>query len=524
MKLLLIFIFEFITVSTLGETNLGTINTIENGFATLNECEAKSSNEESCNRSQSMEGLRSILNFTTTNQCIASRSDFKAAGVSIPKCPSPSDTISGLDNTNPTAGTFALYTGDNDSFIANLASSYLSSGSVGRFNLIIPKDNINFIKESTALLEILNSNRVNIIEVDTMPSVERWMQDSFQFTSLSGKPALYQLSHKYEAGTNFEDRLACELARKCDIPYYVPPDLVEPGQEVANNLNGGGNLEVLPGGSFYTGTIQTDGHSLNVPDDAEIPYSTYNQNIRKRSLEASGNTVIELDVSFLNIGHVDEIVNIVKTNKASPCDYAVLMASPSKAFELMETEAQIRESDSVEGDNRCSKDTYEDLYYEGTESVIGHERVSEVYSKSCIDGEPIESYVQSTEYEILKRENLTDTSPVSIAQIMENNKVTLIAELQKSTGCQSPDVIDVPVFFRDGLSYTPDLVNGVVETSGDSASKVLLPRSYFGPFDNYVNDELQKVGVDTTFIHDMGYHLRSGEVHCGTNSARICTP
>ena len=33
---------------------------------------------------------------------------------------------------------------------------------------------------------------------------------------------------------------------------------------------------------------------------------------------------------------------------------------------------------------------------------------------------------------------------------------------------------------------------------------------------------MSEIGVKTTFVHDMGYHLKQGEVHCGSNSARVC--
>ena len=78
------------------------------------------------------------------------------------------------------------------------------------------------------LVKLLNSKRVNIVYVDTMPSVDRWMQDSFQFTTINSKPALYQLEHGREAESELALRLACNLARSCDIPYYIPPHMVDP--------------------------------------------------------------------------------------------------------------------------------------------------------------------------------------------------------------------------------------------------------------------------------------------------------
>ncbi|MDA9793054.1 protein-arginine deiminase domain-containing protein [Bacteriovoracaceae bacterium] len=546
MNFIFLVIFGVYVSFACAETNLGTLNTIKTGFATLKECESTDKGLGTC-PGNPLQGLEDLLNFTTTNQCIASKSHFKNHEVSIPKCPGSNDQIKGLDNTFPTAGIFALYTGDNDSFIHNLVSNYLEGNEAGRFNLVLPKSKMSLLRNNPELIKVLNSSRVNIIPVDTMPSVDRWMQDSFQFLSVNGKPALYQLEHFRETGTPIKNRLACELARKCNLPYFIPPDMVDPLNKDYNSLNSGGNLEVLPGGTFYTGIIKTEGFHRNLRGNAKVPFRTKFQNIQKKSLESSGNKVLELDTSFLSVGHVDEIINIVKTSNSAPCDYAVLMASPEKAFELMEQTADkvdklkkdtsflfhfgdlfvssayaqnIIISDSAT--NRCSEHSYSSLNRDGSNTVISKEQTETIYKNSCIDGEPIERYVNSNEYKILKRENLDSDSPASIKQIMNENRVALIDELRKTTKCNSPQIIPIPVFFRNGLSYTPDLVNGVVHTPPGEPSNVILPRSYFNPFDKYVKEELKKYGVSTTLVHDMGYHLKQGEVHCGTNSARIC--
>lgn len=542
MKKLITFILMHIVVNTNATTNLGTLNTVRNGFATLKECSRESGGQYNC-KAGPLDSLKDVLSYTTTNQCLATKADFKEKKLSIPHCPDGNGQLSGLDNTHPTVGTFALYTGSNDNFIHNLASSYLNGSAVGRFNLVLPKSQIDNLKKNSDLIKILNSPRVNIVEVETMPKVDKWMQDSFQFATVNGKPAIYQLEHFREQGSDFENRLACELAKKCDIPYYIPPDMVDPTNKDLNSLNSGGNLEILPGGTFYTGIIKTDGFDRNLPGGEKVPFRTKFQEIQKKSLETSGNKVLELDTSFLSVGHVDEIINIVKTNKPSPCDYAVLLASPKKAFDLMEESANkitkkstfIRLQDFIfpvahaqlvplvlPTENKCTRNSYYNLSDRGRNQIMNSKEVDTIYNDYCIDGEPIESYVTSNEFQILKRENLLQSEPANIAKIMEENKKALIEELKSSTQCESPQVIEIPVFFRNGLSYTPDLVNGVVETPPGSPSNVYLPRTYFKPFDDYVRGELSKFGVDTNFVHDMGYHLQQGEVHCGTNTARIC--
>ena len=505
-------------------TNLGTINTIQNGFATIDECSNNlNSASNDCENLLDIQ-LSGILTLPTTNECIASNAQIKASGHKIPKCPKSINELKGLDNTHPNGGIFALYTGNNDSFIYDLLSNYLKDGS-GKFNLVLPKANIYKLINNPQLIKILNNKRINIVEVNTTPKVDRWMQDSFQFTSFNGKPAIYQLEHFRESGINFEDRLACLLAKKCNIPYYIPADMVDVMNANDSSLNSGGNLEVLPGGTFYRGIIKSEGYPLHVNDsNSKLPWQSKAQKIQKLALENAGNKVLDLDTSFLNVAHVDEIINIVKTNQPAPCNFAVLLASPEKAFELMDKSVANLANSSNSNKNKCKNTSYINLVNEGKYSVITDERIAQIYSTNCIDNLPIDEFVKSKEYTILKRENLKDDVPKSINKIMKENEQLIVRELKESSGCQNPKVIPFPVFFRDGLSYTPDLVNGVVQSPAGSPSKVILPRSYFAPFDNYVQDELAKFGVKTTFAHDMGYHLLFGEVHCGTNSARICEP
>lgn len=517
------------------ETNLGTLNTVQNGFGTVEECKSSKDEDSEC-KVDLYESLKDVLNFTTTNQCISTKTELKESGVSIPKCPKSEDQVKGLDNTYPTVGIFALYNGRNDSFIYDLANNYLNSNKSGKFNLVLPKDEIDSLKKNSKLLKLLNNPRVNIVPVLTTPKVKKWMQDSFEFTMINGKPALYQLDHYRESEMDLKDRLACQLAKQCNIPYYVPPDILDPSNADSSGLNSGGNLEILPGGTFYTGTIQTQGFGKNISSSDKIPYRTKVQESQRKSLEKAGNKVLDLDVSFLTVGHVDEIVNVVKTNRPAPCDFAIMLANSKLAIDLMEKAASeskgkatfnmdlfiISNAYAEDQRPRCSGTSYIGLEYNYRNKIMSKEELQRIYASNCIDGSPVEDFISSDEFKIIKRQNLGQESPASISSIMEKNKALIINELKETSGCENPEIIDVPVFFRNGVSYTPDLVNGVVESPPGEASNVMLPRSYFGPFDTYLQDKLGEYGIDTTYVHDMGYHLELGEVHCGSNTARIC--
>ncbi len=544
MKILYWIVFFIFNVEA--DTNLASYFSLSNSESLIPDCEASDEMlDERCGF-EPLGELKDLLDQTTTNYCLAHHSDFNGGKITLPSCPKKNDKISGLDNTYPTGATFVLYSGDNDNFVYDYAKNYLKEFSSGKLNIILPKNLISNLKNNPELLSVLNSKRVNIIETKTTPKVSRWIQDSFQFVLKDGKPTIMQLKNHAESNTSFEDRLACELAKKCDIPYYLPPDFIE--SKDRNSMDSGGNLEVLPGGTFYTGIIKSEGYGFNhgLGEERKIPYMSKNQKITKEKLINQGNKLLELDVSFLNVGHVDEIVNIVKTNKPAPCDFAVMLASPQKAFDLLEKDIKnIKQGynfdsifqyfftnvahASIEGltpsggsNDKCKDYSFRALRGMGERSVISKSTISEIYKKKCINGQEVSNFLKSREYQILKKQNLEGGDKFSPKEIMENNKKLIVNELKNSTNCKTPAILEIPVFFRSGGSYLPDLVNGVVETPPGEASKVLLPRTYFEEFDNYVQKKLGELGIDTSFVHDIGYHLLNGEVHCGTNSARIC--
>ena len=257
-------------------------------------------------------------------------------------------------------------------------------------------------------------------------------------------------------------------------------------------------------------------------------------------LKNKGTRVLKLDVSFLNVGHIDEFYSVVKTNKPAPCDYAVMIASPTKAFELLEKNSEKKNS------HECM--TYEDIDYKASSvkppaprltSMFDDyevEEVEDVYDilskedqkilsdQNCIDGESIYHYLKSDKYKIAKRKNVGPSSAPTINDIIEKNKKKLRDELKLTTGCKSPTFIDIPVFYRNGLSRTPNMVNGVVQIMDNGLTHFISPRPYLKVFEDYMEKELDKYDIETTYVHDMGYHLHYGDVHCGTNSARICRP
>lgn len=112
---------------------------------------------------------------------------------------------------------------------------------------------------------------------------------------------------------------------------------------------------------------------------------------------------------------------------------------------------------------------------------------------------------------------------------MNGIKNRLKAELD----LQDSDFIDLPVLFdRETppprfIAYTPDVVNMLVVTASPASLRLCVPKP-FGPlvggicqFEQEVRNRLTFPGITITFVDDFTtYHMRAGEIHCGTNSQR----
>jgi hypothetical protein len=129
LKLLLIFIY--LLPSVFAATNLGTLNTVKNGLATVKEC-YNGENDISCSKSLLDGHLSDILPLASLNMCLANDVNNQSNGHVIPDCPSGDEQIQGLDNTYPSGAIFSFYNGRNDSFIYELFTNYKNRGGRGQ--------------------------------------------------------------------------------------------------------------------------------------------------------------------------------------------------------------------------------------------------------------------------------------------------------------------------------------------------------------------------------------------------------
>lgn len=183
-----------------------------------------------------------------------------------------------------------------------------------------------------------------------------------------------------------------------------------------------------------------------------------------------------LDVSWLTIGHVDELINFVPARGGK--GFRALLPSPALATAILE---------------KAVKD--------------GH------------GGSPVFAGTkQETTVSKLLAEVAGTSETRAIETSLRETRKKLATELQLSPD----DIVSLPVLFKDGLAVIPNGVNSLV-----IGRDVIIPApngpriGKTDPFEDAIRERFHPLGLRSHFIdiHEP-YHVRSGEIHCGTNAVR----
>lgn len=183
-----------------------------------------------------------------------------------------------------------------------------------------------------------------------------------------------------------------------------------------------------------------------------------------------------IDTSWLLIGHVDEVVSFVPAPDQR--GFRVLIPSTSLVKSILENV---------------------------TRQGLGEQKVFANHQGETTVTELLEEVAMSKEND-------------HIQHILDETR----AHLCEGLGVDDNDFIEIPVLFKDGVAVIPNCVNGLI-----CNGHVILPNP-FGPwvdgedaFATAIRVALTALGVKVHFVDNWEpYHLRDGEVHCGTNAIR----
>jgi protein-arginine deiminase len=253
-----------------------------------------------------------------------------------------------------------------------------------------------------------------------------------------------------------------------------------------DSLNSFGNTETIPPYTLGSDTYPF-GRILRGATPSFYPDKTFTKMLTSQSIQP----IVEIDTSWLLVGHVDETVSFVKAS--SPRGWALLVNDPTLAKKMLEDEVTAGKGD--------------------TPMFIG---------KSWYDDNGRSSPAQATIKQVL-----ADTTVMAASAEAATEVASQIAKLKKETGLTDAEIVKVPFLHTktQGLSYAyiPGMVNGIYVSNTD----FVVPRPH-GPvindkdiFEQAMVDRLKPLGITVHFAEDWDdYHAALGEVHCGTNTRR----
>jgi len=334
-------------------------------------------------------------------------------------------------------------------------------------------------------LKAIGGTKLTVIDggsyKDSHGRFDQWTQDQFEIGFNSAPTSrMYAVFNSPRDG-GLEEYPPAELFTADTGVFRIPTA----GRD---SLDSFGNLEVTPpltaeGKDWLLGRIYYGGDGGGNRMQPEV----------RDFLDAQAvQAPVELDSTWLHVGHVDEFISFIPFPGAKNTDkkFKVLIASPKVAIEILQAQLKANKNANVD----VLRDTV-------AKTLARYKADNEKYQKK-ITGDPA---VKGDE---------------GVKGVMK-----------RKFGLEDSDFIDTPVFFWNGVPATgeadariPDMVNLLVVNE-----QLIIPRPFYNPFQEDLETKLAAIGYKKSsaanptihFVTDYKwYHEHLGEVHCGTNSRR----
>lgn len=486
-------------------------------------------------------------------------------------CPTSGSTL--LDDTYPAAGIVISVSPTYRTtesmkipadFILKVLEGYEYSDSAP--NIIVPAHPDDLKHMVKILAEKVNASKGKIPQralrkiVPVSAESYTWQQDYFEsfVNPESGKPSLrrmesYDRVHKSAVNNLVTNTQGCGFSEGSTI-NTDHKKLVKDGKSFGNGEMGG-NIEGLPGGSCLVG----DNLSPKIAEE----FCGKKEN------------VLQMDVSWLTVGHVDEVFKVMPTNVPGvpqECNFSLMFASPKKAMDLL-SESRAKNHPMFSGDflkSSSSKQEVEGFRSSRSLQTVGYKLCSiiEKFSKSpqggkgnkangakqvfnylgrklidnavATEGEPceIDKLTNGEFLEAMKDPEFRHYNELVQKSLDESKEKIKQQVLAKLPQCRNHlNIIDVPNLFYgtltknhkgedelprpgDGGSFLPNPTNSVI------AHKSVIFSDPQNPlFRDYLTQELKRKNMKASFVDTWEYsHIGNGNIHCSTHSIPFCAP
>ncbi|MDP1916075.1 MAG: protein-arginine deiminase family protein [Myxococcales bacterium] len=356
-------------------------------------------------------------------------------------------------------------------------------------------DSAQFVTDVRAAVAAASPNMTLVA-----PAVEdQWTQDFFEtgYMSMPGPNGAQRVMRVFFRSANIENpfdrnfpmraagRIVFTRFRGKDVAGIQQIDLQTDGD--TQSLNSFGNFETIP--PYTQGTKQWSlgrvlrGSVRGFAPDQSFVSMTEAQKYQEPS--------VNIDTSWLLVGHVDETVTFLKAN--TPRGWIMLANDARLAKQMLEAEV-------MRGNG-------------ATRMFVG---------KNWVDEMGNEPPAETTISRLLANTGVMQASAEAAVKVDEQ-----VAILKRETGITDAEIVKVPFLHEDvqgtSLAHQVGTVNLFVIDD-----KTLAVPDPHGPiidgkdlFKKQLEDALAPYGYTIRFVDDWNlYHRMAGEVHCGTNAMR----
>ncbi len=257
-----------------------------------------------------------------------------------------------------------------------------------------------------------------------------------------------------------------------------------------------GNLEVSPpvtvdGVEYPYGRIYLGNRDRFGPHSGLISF------LQEQRIQAP----IELDTSWLCVGHVDEYMSFLP-DPTAPKGYRVALADPVLGLELL---------DSMDPATALPR------YARGnTDEGHGRPTVGSIVSDAgfrATNGEVVELHLDPLRAQLKAELGLTDEDFISVPLVFEEVPGCFIESGVVGVAAMTPGMVNLVVLERDGVTDV-FLADPFVRDEDTPVNQDADP--FIAAVRERMPQHLQLHFVDNWFV----YHMGLGEVHCGTNELR----
>lgn len=287
-----------------------------------------------------------------------------------------------------------------------------------------------------------------------------------------------------------------------DLPYWD-----REGEDIPTSIALACQKELIPQGEFKTKETPGNGDYGGNIEPITAKLLTVGSNMTNETLDIikslTSQTTIELDVDWLETGHVDELFSMIPhRDNASACGQTLLVSSPKLALDLINTVPM--ESAEYQSPNLPYYD--DDLTWPDSSFCL-HPKFND--NVECVE---------------LRKANLVYQNSIngSVEKIQEQMKKLHNCTLQVDTFPQ----LFLPVEKREkygtyddrAVALNPNSVNNIF-----FYPNLLLAKQDFPPFQKVVDTVLKKYSLKTIFVDGAFVHDLNGGIHCATNISYGCS-